>query len=152
MSKKIAVLGLGNVLLKDEGIGIHVIRLLEAQGVPQNVELLDGGTASLDALNLTQKADKLIIVDAVRLGNTPGTLYRLKNKELEERLESQKLSLHQFSLLEALLIHKKAGSLPKEIVFIGVEPQDIEWGLEVTQGIKEKIPEVIRLITEELPN
>ena len=85
-------------------------------------------------------------------GKKPGTLYRFKGKELEQELKDQKLSLHQFSLLEALLIHKKVGDLPEEIVFIGIEPQDIEWGLEVTEGIKEKIPQIIRLITEELPN
>jgi hydrogenase maturation protease len=152
LSKKVVVLGLGNLLLKDEGIGIHVTRELQKQNLPQNVEIVDGGTASLDALNLTCGAAKLIIIDAVRCGKKPGTLYRLRNKELHQSLKEKKLSLHQFSLVEALGIHKKLGSLPKEIVFIGIEPAQIEWSLEVSSCLKEKIPQIIELVTKEIPN
>ena len=69
-----------------------------------------------------------------------------------ESLDTKKLSLHQFSLLEALGIHKRIGGLPEEIVFIGIEPEKIDWGLEVTDLVKEKIPEIVRLVTEEIPN
>ena len=152
MSKKVVVLGLGNLLLKDEGIGIHIVKRLQKQDLPEDVEILDGGSASLDALNFAKGAAKLIIVDAICCGKDPGTIYRLKNKELYQTLDSKKLSLHQFSLLEALNIHKRMGSLPEEIVFIGIEPGSIDWGLEVTEVIKEKIPEIIRLVTKEIPN
>ena len=148
----VLVLGLGNVLLKDEGIGVHVIEHLSKVDLSDNVEVIDGGTASLDALNLIQDTDKLIIIDAVRYGQRPGTIYRLSNKDLYSGLNSKKLSLHQFSLLEALTIVKKIGNLPREIILIGIEPDQIDWGLEVSEIVKKKISEIIKLITQELPH
>ncbi|MBN2119792.1 MAG: HyaD/HybD family hydrogenase maturation endopeptidase [Candidatus Omnitrophica bacterium] len=152
MYKKVVILGLGNILLKDEGIGVHISEELTKLRLGDNIEIIDGGTASLDALIQTANFDKLVIVDALRAGKKPGTIYRFNSHQLHAHLDSRKLSLHQFSLLEALSITEKTGNLPKEVIFIGVEPEKIDWGLEVSKSVKEKIPEIIKLVTQELPN
>lgn len=148
--KKVVILGLGNILFKDEGIGVHIVKELEKKALADDIELIDGGTASLGVLTSLRNIDKVVIIDALKLGKEPGTVYRIDKQNIESRLETVNLSLHQISLLEALAIAKKLNTLPKEIVLIGVEPSQIDWGLEVTDTIKERIPKIIKLVSKEM--
>lgn len=150
MSKKTVILGLGNILLKDEGIGVHVIKELEKKSLPDNVELIDGGTSSLDILLSIENTEKLIIIDALKFGKDPGTIYKIDPKDLEEKIDMDKLSLHQMNLLETLLIAKTKGTLPEEIVILGVEPFEISSGLGLTPKLQEKLPKVIDAVLNEI--
>jgi hydrogenase maturation protease len=142
------VLGIGNVLLRDEGIGCHVAHALE--GIPlSDVKIIDGGTCP-DVVQLLEDADKLVIVDAVKGGGMPGQIYRF---HLEDITLEQKpfLSLHDVGLVDSLMLMQlwhKTG----EAVIIGVEPRDINWGLELSPELQEKMPQIIDAILAELNN
>jgi len=147
--KKIIILGLGNLLYKDEGIGIHLIRELEKMKLPPNLELIDGGVGSLDILLSLENIDKLIIIDALKGGGAPATVYRIDYQELEAEIDFNNLSLHQLSLLEVLSLIKKLGKLPPKVLIIGVEPKEISPGLNLTSRLKEKLPYILGVILKE---
>ena len=146
------VLGIGNILLRDEGIGCHVVRALEGIS-PPDVKIIDGGT-SPDALQLLEDADKLVIVDAVKGGGMPGQIYRF---HLEDISVEQKpfLSFHDMSLMDSLMLMKlrdpdfiRIG----ETVIIGVEPGELDWGLELSPELQGKMPRIIDAVLSELNN
>lgn len=147
---KVVVLGMGNLLLKDEGIGVHVVQALQDTPPPDNVELevVDGGTLP-DAPLSFEDVDKLIIVDAVQGEGEPGTIYRFRPEEI--KLDDKVLtSLHQVSLLENLWLMERTGEKPRNIVIIGVQPEDMDWGLELSPKLQERIPQIIKLVLEEV--
>lgn len=155
---RVLVLGLGNILLKDEGVGVHVVEQLQKQPLPGNVEIVDGGTASMDVLLLNQGIDKLVVIDAVRAGKKPGTIYNVRLKAKERDGLSQifscdpKISLHQVTLFDALAIAERTNCAPKEIVIIGVEPKEINCGLELTNEVKQRIPDIVNIVLSEIKN
>jgi hydrogenase maturation protease len=142
------VLGIGNVLLRDEGVGCHVVHALEGIPLP-DVKIIDGGTCS-DVAKLVEDADKLVIVDAVNGGGTPGQIYRFHLEDIT--MEGKPfLSLHDMSLLDSLMsiqLWHKTG----ETVIIGVEPAEINWGLELSPEVREKMPQIMDAILSELNN
>lgn len=148
--KRVVIVGVGNVLLKDEGIGVHVARAIREMGPASSdheVQVIDGGT-SPDALDAAEGADKLIIVDAAQGGGEPGAVYRFRPDDVsaEPRLLT---SLHDLGLLDSLRMMELVGKQPRETVIIAVEPAEIDWGLELTPLLKEKLPEIVRLVIEE---
>jgi len=140
------VVGIGNALLRDEGIGCHVAHALEEIPLP-DVKIIDGGTCP-DVLQFVEDADKLIIVDAVKGGGTPGQIYRF---HLEDITLGQKpfLSLHDVGLVDNLMLMQLWHDI-SEAVIIGVEPREISWGLELSPELQEKMPQIIDTILSEL--
>ncbi len=155
-TRRCLVLGLGNILLSDEGVGVRVVEQLQKLDLPDHVELVDGGTASLDVLLLRPNFEKLVVIDALRAGKEAGTIYRAQVKgdafaELEANFNSSdKMSLHQIGLVEALSIAKKMNCGPQEVVIIGIEPQSLRCGLELTETIRAKLPKIINAVRKEL--
>ena len=147
---KIALLGVGNILLRDEGIGVKVVKELENQfSFPSNVVLIDGGTAGHHLVNIVADFDTIIVVDAVQGGESPGTIYRFSLEQIPFEVNTH-LSVHQVGVLEALNQVKLLGK-KQNVIFVGIEPEDISpWGMELSQIISGKIPELIRLVLEEL--
>ena len=140
------VVGIGNVLLRDEGIGCHVAHALEGIPLP-DVKIIDGGTCP-EVLQFLEDADKLVIVDAVKGGGTPGQIYRF---HLEDITLEQKpfLSLHDVGLVDSLMLTQLWHNI-SEAVIIGVEPREINWGLELSPELQEKMPQIINAILAEL--
>ncbi len=140
------VVGIGNALLRDEGVGCHVVHAMEGISLP-DVKIIDGGTCP-DVLQLLEDADKLVIVDAVKGGGTPGQIYRF---HLEDITLEQKpfLSLHDVGLVDSLML-LQLGHNTGEAVIIGVEPREINWGLELSPELQEKVPQIIDAILSEL--
>jgi hydrogenase maturation protease len=155
---RVLVLGLGNLLLTDEGIGVHVAHELQKQDLPANVEVIDGGTAGMDVILSQQGFDKLVVVDAIRFGNRPGTVYETRlsaeeQNELAHFFDSEGasvISLHQLGLINALAVAKKLNCLPREIVIIGVEPGRISPGLQLTEQVEQTVPKIINTVLEEI--
>lgn len=145
---KTVVIGIGNILLKDEGVGVHAVRALQEEGLPPDVEVIDGGTATMELLSILQEADRVVVIDAVKGGGAPGTLYRVTPKELMGGGE-RPLSLHQVGLLEVLQMARQLGS-QAEVVIIGVEPKEISWGMELTPEVEQKLPRVVEIVLKEL--
>ena len=150
MEKKILVLGVGNILLRDEAIGVRVVeKLQETYSFSPNVDLMDGGTLGMSLLDPIYRSDYVIVVDAVQNGGTPGTLYRLPAEELNKRLKF-KNSLHQLDLVETLVYTEMMGKRP-EAVIIGVEPADISpWGTEMTETVQSRLQEMCSRVLSEI--
>jgi len=156
--KRVLVLGIGNILLRDEGVGVHVVREMQRRNMPDFVRLVDAGTAGLDILLSAEKARKLIVIDALKAGGEPGTVYRLrlKSEQKDELIrifggkEASIMSLHQVGLVEALRIADRMQCAPKEIVIIGVEPKEVDYGLELTNSVRRKILKIINTVLEEI--
>jgi len=150
MDKKILVLGVGNILLRDEAIGVRVVeKLQETCSFSPNVDLMDGGTLGLSLLDPICRSDYLIVVDAVQNGEVPGTFYRLPAEELNKRLKF-KNSLHQLDLVETLVYAEMMGKRP-DAVIIGVEPADISpWGTEMTEIVQSRMEEMCSRVLREI--
>jgi len=146
----IMILGVGNILFRDEGLGVRVIeRLQQLYEFPEHVSVVDGGVLGLNLLGTIAEADKLIVVDAIRNGGSPGTLYRLSGDEIPKRIFA-KNSLHQVDLLEALTLCQALDKVP-ETVIIGVEPEDIETlSIELTETLKARIDDLVLKVLKEL--
>lgn len=146
--KKTVILGVGNILREDEGVGVHIIRKLEKS----ETEIVDGGTLGIDLIPYVENVDKLIIIDALKDGGKPGTIYRLKIKDTPSHISpfTSHLSLHQIDLIDTLKIMEIQNKLPKEIIIIGIEPKKLGWGEELSGEVRGKIPEIINLIHKEI--
>jgi hydrogenase maturation protease len=147
----ILILGIGNLLLKDEGVGVHVVKKLKEMPLPANVEVLDGGTAGLDLVDFIEDRKKLIVIDAVNAGEKPGTIYRLTEENLDIKPKAI-TSFHEIDFLDALHMSEVMKSKPEEIVVIGIEPKDMSNGLELSPEIEERIPRIIEIVMKELNN
>jgi hydrogenase maturation protease len=141
------VIGTGNLLLKDEGVGIHVVQKLKKMRLPPDVELLDGGTSGFNLLYEMEGRKRVIIIDAVKGGEEPGTIYRFSSDDVKAR-EKAFVSLHDVGLADVFRLAETLGERP-EITVIGIEPKQIESGLELSPEIEDKIPVIIELIMQE---
>jgi len=149
MGRKV-VLGIGNLLMKDDGVGVHAVRALEKCQLPPDVELVDGGTAGCDLLPFMSGAEKIIIIDALKGGGPPGAVYRLTPEDCGKQTLDSTISLHDLGILTAL--HDLAlleGKIPP-CVIIGVEPGEIDWGMELTPEVAAVLPRVLELVQKEL--
>ena len=147
MKPRLMILGVGNLLLQDEGVGVQVIKALEDQTLPEGAELLDGGTLGVDLLAYICEAKRIIVIDAVKGGGEPGAIYRL-TPEILGQFKEQALSLHQVGFLEILDLAKQLGNRPEAVIF-GVEPKVIDWGLELTEPVQAAVPRVVELVLAE---
>jgi len=145
----VLVLGVGNILLSDEGIGVRVIESLKDCRIPEGVELFDGGTASLELLSIFSNRRKVIIIDAIRGGQEPGAVYRFNFEDLTYQKEFP-TSLHQVGIIDTLNQARILGCLPEEVVIIGIEPAKIAPSLELSPEIAAAIPKVKEIILKEL--
>ena len=152
-SPRTVVIGFGNILMKDDGIGIHVIRKFDSmapEGAREYV-LIDGGTCPDIIFQLSEEIAKLIVVDAVKGGGEPGDIYRFAPADIEFQKGSM-TSLHQLGLEESLRMMEFMGKYPKSVIIIGMEPEVIDWGLKISARLQEKIPQMIHLLEQEIAN
>jgi len=146
----ILILGVGNILLSDEGLGVRAVeKLKEGYIFPENVKLLDGGTLGIDLLYFLEGAERLIIVDAVMGGGPPGTLYKFSGDEVKAYFRG-KVSAHELGIQEVLGIAQLTGKYPKEVVVIGMEPESLEISLELSQTVRNSLEKLVKLIIEQL--
>lgn len=146
--KDTLILGTGNLLLKDEGVGVHVVKRLEDTVLPEDVELLDGGTGGFDLLYEIEGRKKVILIDAVKAGETPGTIYRFSGEDIEMKPKVS-ITLHDTDFADVLHVASIRGEKPK-ITVIGIEPKDISMGLELSPEIERQIPKMIELVMKEI--
>lgn len=133
------VLGVGNLLLSDEGIGIHAIRkLLDLQTLSEEVEIIDGGTAGLNLLTYLEGVDRLVIIDAVETGGPPGTLIRLAGDRVPAYM-ALKVSPHEITLPDFLAAAKLRDLYPKEVVIWGMQPGSLEVSVDLSPAVEEKL-------------
>ena len=135
--------------MRDDGIGVHVVQALQGMDLENSgdVQIVDGGTSPDVVLSL-EGMDKLIMIDAAEGHGEPGTIYCFRPEELpQERPGIQ--SLHEVSFTQSLRILDNLGLKPKDIVIFGVQPKEIDWGLEPSAEVMAKIPDIVELVLEE---
>jgi hydrogenase maturation protease len=144
------IIGCGNLLLQDEGIGVHLIRYLQEKKLPDDVELIDGATGGFDLLSFIQDASRVIIVDAVKGKGEPGDIYKFGPEDFETDAYP-KTSLHDVCLKDIFQIVKLTGPLPSITIF-GVEPKTMDWGMELTSEVKAVLPRLSEMVLKEISN
>jgi hydrogenase maturation protease len=134
-SVSILVMGIGNLVMSDDGIGVRVVQqLAEHYRFPAGVRILDGGTLGLDLLPQLEGVERLLVVDAVETGMKPGTLIRLAGEEVPIVLET-KISPHQMGLKDLLAVAMLQGFEPGEMVLLGVQPEYLQLGMELSPAV-----------------
>ncbi len=146
----VLILGVGNILLKDEGVGVHVIRELEKKKLPSTIELMDAGTALFSISHLLKERKKIVVIDAAKGGKRPGTIYRILPSQIKNE-HNKLLSLHEMGLMECLATLEDEAR-PRDIVIIGIEPESIDWGLRLSSKLQQKLPEIVKAVLSEVSN
>ncbi|MBW2654742.1 MAG: HyaD/HybD family hydrogenase maturation endopeptidase [Deltaproteobacteria bacterium] len=144
--KKLLVLGVGNILMMDEGAGVHAIYEFwkEKENYDETlVDFIDGGTFTQDIFYLFEGYEQVLVLDIVRAGHPPGTLYSLDEDDLVKN-EKQVLSLHDVDLLDSLDMAQMRGHRPK-LKIVGIEPDKIDWGTEMTPALVKAFPSFINV-------
>lgn len=146
-SKRILVLGIGNILWADEGFGVRCVEALNAGWeFPPQVELMDGGTQGLYLLPYVQEADCLLVFDAVDYSDPPGSLREVVGDQVPRFMGVKKMSLHQTGFQEVLMAAALTGKLPAELVLIGVQPEELEdYGGSLRDVVKAQMPAALEL-------
>ncbi len=148
--KKIIVLGVGNLLLADEGIGVRAVEQFERQyRLPPGVEVIDAGTAGMEMLEALEYLDHLIIVDCARFNKPPATVFVLHDEEVPSFFKI-KISPHQLGISDVLGSLIFVGRQPKGLSLIGIQPKTIETGMDLTPEVAALIPEIVGQIVSEL--
>lgn len=140
------MLGIGNILLRDEGIGIRVIEELKKYPLPDNVELFDGGTRGADLLDIISGRQKVIIIDAIDGNYEPGTVVCFTLNDLEKSDEFCINSLHNINIPETIAMTRLLGVAPKDIVVVGIQFKSIECGTELSDEVASAIPASVKFI------
>ncbi len=150
MKPQATLIGLGNLLLRDEGAGVHVIRVLqEKYVVPPGLEIVDGGTAGLDLLPFIEGIERVLFVDAVNFGEEPGFIGELNNEEIPAFF-AVKSSLHHLGLADVLAAAQLLGTLPQEVCLIGIQPHTLEPGLELSAELQARLDDLLEKILTKL--
>lgn len=144
------VLGLGNLLMSDDGLGSRVITELEKRFLAhKDINLLDGGTLGLDLLPRLEGIDNLLIIDALQMGAEPGSVFRLEG-EAVPRAFANKLSVHQMGLQDLLAVAELLGHLPEKLVVIGAQSAEIEMQMKLSPQVEASFEEVLSVVLAEL--
>lgn len=149
MSRKIAIIGVGNLLMGDDGIGIHAVEALRKEKLPSNVHIFDCATRAFDVLECMHGCEKAVIVDAYKKGGIAGSIYKFSFDPNDALEESFNLSMHDINFIDALRAGRGIYKLPKEIVIIGVEPEMLDWGLGLSSKLDDALPEIIEAVKSE---
>ncbi|MCL7964901.1 MAG: HyaD/HybD family hydrogenase maturation endopeptidase [marine benthic group bacterium] len=147
----VTVFGLGNILMGDDGLGSYVIKVLEARyEFPSDVDVLDAGTPGLELSTILEDSGALIIVDTVRAEGDAGTVKIYRREEILRHPPAQRITPHDPGLKETLLVLELQGETPPEVLVVGVVPESVEYGVGLTDAVREAVPAAITAIVDEL--
>jgi len=145
----VLVLGIGNILLRDDGVGVRVVEAMQTIELPGGVELHDGGTAGVDLIDEVSERSKVIVIDAAQSDEPPGTIFRLTPADFAAQF-APTMSLHQVGLLETLQMTKLLGCAPGEVTVFAVTSKDLAWGDELSDEVAAAIPQAVELVQAEV--
>jgi len=147
------LMGIGNILLQDEGVGVHVIKEIEKRySFEPSIEIIDAGTLGLEIMYMLQDGvDNLLVVDAVMGGKPPGSLYVFRNEEVKKYYLKNKLSAHEVGFSEVLALLDLIGKPVKEnLILVGIEPVSFDVSLELHKKTASKMEDLIKTVLQEL--
>ena len=143
------IIGLGNPLRGDDGVGIRVAQALAEQTLPAGIEIMDGGTQGLGLVSLLEGQQRVILIDAADIGQSPGQFARFTLEEVDLPGQDEALSIHDAGLRDALLLASALDILPDELVIFGVQPASIEWDSSLSPQVEATLPDLIRAVLKE---
>lgn len=147
--KRTVVLGIGNILLSDEGVGIRALDSIRSECGDHDVEYVDGGTLSFTLAGTLSDCDRLIVIDAANLKSEPGTVRLFRNEEMDRFVYAGgKRSVHEVGLGDLMSMAGLAGELPSERALIGIQPHKVDWGEELSEPVSAAMPNVCRHAVE----
>ncbi|WP_457574405.1 HyaD/HybD family hydrogenase maturation endopeptidase [Desulfolithobacter sp.] len=150
-TQKIGILGIGNLLLRDEGFGVHFIEKLDKlYRVPDNVQLLDGGTAGIMLAPFIEDVDVLYVIDTVSIDDEPGSIHRFTDQDVRSGNIQTRMSPHQVGLLEILSLCELRGRAPEKVEMITVIPEDLSTGIGLSPRLAPRIDEVLDILITSL--
>jgi hydrogenase maturation protease len=147
-AKPIAVVGIGNSLLTDDGAGIHTLERFTREHADEDVCCLDGGTVGLALLDRLANLDGLVALDAMILGKEPGSVTLLEGEDMDSHLRNQRGSVHEVGLSDLMDALRLRGELPAHRALIGIEPADMDWGTEPTPPVAAAVPRAAALAND----
>lgn len=140
---EITVLGVGNIILTDEGFGVRAVEFLAANyEFPDNVRLVDGGTLGAELTQYITGTKKLLVIDSINGGKTPGTKFRFEDDAIAEHFQ-EKLSVHEVGIQDVLALLTLTGKKIPKIVVLGAQPYDVSAGVGLTDGMMRLLPEIV---------
>ncbi len=149
MAQPVLILGIGNILLRDEGVGVHIVQEMQKMILPGGVEAVDGGTSGANLVEVVADRQLLIVVDAMNADEEPGTVYRFTAEDLMEQHE-RSISLHEFGLGETLIMARHLKCAPKESIIYGIQPGAIRpVGIGLTDEVAKVVPKIIQKLLVE---
>lgn len=149
-NQKITILGIGNTLFADEGVGIYLLPLLEeALKEVENIEIIEGLTDGMKLLGPIEDAENLIIIDAINAGKVPGTIITLVGDEIPAYF-GIKMSVHQMGFQEVLFAAKMRERYPEQIVMFGMQPTSLQLGVGLTETNQNKLPELAKVVLDQV--
>jgi len=147
---KVIVLGVGNILLSDEGVGVRAIETLrEKYDFPDSIDVIDGGTMGLDLLPFIEGKDRVLLIDAVNVNEPPGTIVKIEGCDIPKFL-SQKMSVHQIGLPDMLCAANLTGILPNELFLVGIQPKTMDTGLSLSDDIMDRMDCLVEIVITKL--
>ena len=145
--KSTLIVGIGNILLGDEGVGVRAIERMQSMDLGEDLELLDGGTSGADLVESLAGRDKVLVLDCVQFEASPGTVVRLRAEDLAG--EDRPVSIHQIGLVDSLLMTRRLGCAPREVIVFGVVPASLACSLKLTPAVEAALPKLIQAVLEE---
>ncbi|WP_319547545.1 HyaD/HybD family hydrogenase maturation endopeptidase [Desulfogranum marinum] len=150
-NKTIGILGIGNLLLGDEGFGVHCVQHIEQRyEIPENIRVFDGGTAGILLAPFIEQCDRLYVLDVIDLEDDPGSVHLFTEEDVRAGDVQTRMSPHQIGMLEILDICKIRGKVPEQVQFITVVPQTLEPGMDLSPLIAERVTDVIDILLQSL--
>lgn len=149
---RVLVLGLGNLLMGDEGVGVHAVRELALRSLPPHVDVMDAGTPGTDLVSLLDGYDQVFIVDAVDAGQEPGAVLRFTSEQVASAPGQFPMSLHQADVLEVLRLASFVGRPLPPVVIYGVQPAELGWSTELSTTVQGQLKTLLDALEEELAN
>jgi hydrogenase maturation protease len=143
------IVGVGNPLRGDDGVGTTVARALAERDLPAGVEVVDGGTQGLGLVSVMEGRQRVILVDAADVGRVPGQFVRFALDEAHLRGDDQPLSVHAAGLREALLLAQALGVLPDQVIIFGVQPARVDWDDALSPEIEAALPALVEAVLAE---
>ncbi len=148
-SQRIIILGLGNLIRSDDGVGIHAVhRLLKDHRIPEDVEVLDGGTLGLQLLPAIEEATHILAIDAIRAGATPGTVLRFDISDIAPLPGTP--SVHQIGFADLLAALRLLEKFPEQMILLGVQPEETGWGDQLSATVAAALPALIEAAVSQL--
>ena len=149
MNSKIVVIGIGNLLLMDEGIGVHTINELEKHDLPGSIEIYDGGTGGFKLIDLMQGAARVIFIDAVDTGKAPGSVTIFRAEEVHSIYNKKKYSLHDTDLMEIIKMAEMLGN-PPMIEIVGIQPKTINYGTTLSKELAGSMSNIVNSVLKRI--